>query len=53
MMVMMWIPIYMPVKQRITRVSQVIGRITKGFWAGFMDESRGLSWSRKSRYGEK
>jgi len=52
-MVMMWLPIYMPVKQRLTRVSQVIGRITKGFWAGFMDESRGLRWSRKSRYGEK
>jgi len=52
-MVMMWLPIYMPIKQRLARKSQVTGRITKGFWAGFMDGSRGLSWSRKSRYGEK
>lgn len=52
-MIMLWLPVYMPIKDRLAKCSQIVGRITKGFWAGFMSESRGLCWDRKSRYGEK
>lgn len=52
-MIMAWIPLYMPIKERIVECSQIAGRIIKGFWAGFMSEARGLSWDRKSRYGLK
>lgn len=32
---------------------QVAGVRAGGLWSGFMSEARGLSWDRKSRYGEK
>ena len=37
----------------IKRFSQVLRLRRQGFWSGFMSEARGLSWDRKSRYGEK
>lgn len=52
-MIMVWLPIYMPIKKRLVRHSQIVGRIIKGIWAGLMSESRGLSWDRKSRYRDK
>lgn len=52
-MIMVWLPMYMPIKERLTRSSQAVGRIINGFWSGFISQSRGLSWDRKSRYGEK
>jgi hypothetical protein len=52
-MIMVWLPLYMPIKERIAKRAQTIGRIIKGFWSGFLPESRGLHWDRKSRYGQK
>ena len=51
--IMLWLPIYMPIKYRLAKCSQTIGRRIKGFWSGFMSAHRGLNWDRKSRYGEK
>ena len=53
--VMIWIygPLYMPILEVIARASQIIGMTALGYWSGFMSESRGLNWDRKSRYGVK
>jgi len=44
--------------QRITHyiktfTIQVLKLVRMGYWAGFCSQGRGLTWDRKSRYGEK
>jgi hypothetical protein len=52
-MILLWLPIYFPIRERLSICPKIIKRTLNGFWSGFMSESRGLSWDRKSRYGEK
>lgn len=52
-MILAWCAIYKPIKSYLIRKAQIFGRVVKGYWAGFMSESRGLKWDRKSRYGVK
>lgn len=51
--VYLWLLIYWPVIAFIKKKSQILRKLTHDIWAGFMSESRGLSWDRKSRYGKK
>jgi len=48
-----WRLLYWPVLEFCGDPPQVFAVCAYGFYSGFMSEARGLSWDRKSRYGEK
>lgn len=48
-----WSMLYWPAIEYCGEPPQVSAVRAGGIWSGFMSEARGLSWDRKSRYGEK
>jgi len=49
-MILVWLPVWNPIVNHIVRNAQVLGRVIKGYWSGFMSECRGLRWNRKLRF---
>ena len=47
-----WIMLYWPALGRYGNPPQTSTVRPHGIWSGFMSQARGLSWNRKSRYGE-